>query len=70
MNRTVSPVSRMRDVHDFFGSHRLTHVPRALLRKVGERRDSIVVNGENKQLPRQEGGRSHAINVFMPLARQ
>ena len=44
--------TRMRDVHDYFDSNRLTHVPRALLRKVGERSDSIVVNGDNKQLPR------------------
>ena len=45
-------------------------VPRALLRKVCESSDSIVVYGDNKELPKPVGGRSHGINVFMSLARQ
>ena len=46
-------LTRKREFPEEFGSNRLTHVLRALLRKVGERSDSIVINGDNKQLSRR-----------------
>ena len=44
--------NRNMDVLDDFGLNRLP-LPRALLRKVGETSDSMVVYGKNKQLPRR-----------------